>query len=68
MEWLCAGTGLLVLLSVGGLLALGGLVLLLIKLGVIVRYATTPEPQDLSGDYALDGSKSPRPEDNRNGE
>jgi len=67
MEWLCAGTGLLVLLSVGGLLALGGLVLLLIKLGVIVRYATTPEPQDLSGDYALDGSRASTPEDGQNG-
>ena len=66
MEWLCAGTALWVVLSVAGLLVLGGLIILLIKLGVIVRYATTPEPQDLASDYNLEESKASTPEEGQN--
>jgi hypothetical protein len=67
VEWLCAGTVLWIALPVIGLLLLGGLILLLIKLGVIVRYATTPEPQDLASDYALEESKASTPEEEQNG-
>jgi hypothetical protein len=65
MEWLCAGTVVWVALALLGLLALGGLILLVIKLGVIVRYATTPEPQDLSSEYTLEESKATAPEEGR---
>lgn len=68
MEWLCAGSALWIVLTVGGLLALGGLIILLVKLGVIAQYATKPEPSDSSGDYMLENSKTPAPEENRHGE
>jgi hypothetical protein len=68
MELLCAGSALWIALTVGGLLALGGLIILLIKLGVIAKYATSPEPSDSSGDYTLEGSKTPAPEESRHGE
>lgn len=58
MEWLCAGAVIWVALAVIGLVALAGLIALLIKLGVIVRYAAKPEAQD-TGDYTLDESRTP---------
>ena len=68
MECLCTGTMLWIALTVGGLLAMGGLIVLLIKLGVIAKYATRPEPPDSSGDYTLDESKTPAPEESQHGE
>jgi len=58
MEWICAGSALWIALAIGGLLAAAGLVFLLIKLGVIFHYASTPKPTGESGDYALDESKA----------
>jgi|GEM_PF-1720664 hypothetical protein len=58
MEWLCAGAVIWVALAVIGLVALAGLIFLLVKLGVIVHYATRAEPQD-TGDYTLDASGAP---------
>ncbi|MDH7488144.1 MAG: hypothetical protein QHH80_01380 [Anaerolineae bacterium] len=58
MEWLCAGAAIWVALAVIGLIALAGLILLLVKLGVIVHYATKPEPQETS-DYTLADSHAP---------
>lgn len=58
MEWLCAGVVIWAALAVVGLIALAGLIVLLVKLGVIVHYATKPEPQS-TGDYALDDSGTP---------
>ena len=57
MEWICAGAGLWVFLAVVGLLALAGLVVLLLKLGVIVHYAAKPEEPDTHGDYNLRQSR-----------
>ena len=68
MECLCTGTLLWIALTVGGLLAMGGLILLLIKLGVIAKYATKPEPKDSSDEYTLDESKAPAPEEGQHGE
>lgn len=61
MEWLCAGAVIWVALAIIGLLALGGLIVLLVKLGVIVHYAAKPEPRDTSADYGLDDSRMPAP-------
>lgn len=58
MEWLCAGAVIWVALAVVGLIALAGLIVLLVKLGVIVHYASKPQPQD-TGDYTLDDSRTP---------
>ncbi len=49
---------------VGGA-ALVGLVVLLLKLGVIVHYATKPEPPDTARDYSLDESHESRQEGER---
>lgn len=59
MEWLCAGAVIWVALAIVGLIALAGLVLLLVKLGVIVHYAANPEPQEMFGDYTLADSGTP---------
>ncbi len=59
MEWLCAGAAIWVILAVIGMLALAGLIVLLVKLGVIVHYAAKPEPPDASANYALDDSRTP---------
>ncbi len=57
MEWICAGAGLWVFLAVVGLLALAGLVILLLKLGVIVHYAAKPEDSGSDVDYDLHQSR-----------
>lgn len=62
MEWLCAGAVIWVALVVIGLVALAGLIVLLVKLGVIVHYAAKPEPQDMSADYRLDDSRASAPQ------
>lgn len=58
MEWICAGAVIWIALAIIGLFALAGLILLLIKLGVIVHYAAKPEPPDIGG-YTLDESRTP---------
>lgn len=58
MEWLCAGAVIWVALAIIGLIALAGLIVLLVKLGVIAHYAAKTEPQDASGDYTLDESRA----------
>lgn len=58
MEWLCAGAVIWVALAIIGLITLAGLIVLLVKLGVIVHYAAKPEPQDASGDYTLGESRA----------
>lgn len=65
MEWACAGTLLWVILALAGGAALIGLVVLLLKLGVILHYATKPEPQDTARDYSLDESHESRQEGER---
>ena len=57
MEWLCAGAAIWVVLAIVGLLALAGLVIVLVKLGVIVHYAAKPEAPDVAGDYDLGESR-----------
>lgn len=57
MEWICTGAALWVLLAIVGLLGLAGLVVVLLKLGVIVHYATKPEDSEAGGDYDLGQSK-----------
>jgi len=48
-----------VLACLGGLLALAGLVILLLKLGVIAHLWTRPEPVDESPGHTLDQSREP---------
>jgi len=58
VEWLCAGAVIWVALAVIGLIALAGLIVLLVKLGVIAHYWTRAEPQN-TGDYTLGDSHAP---------
>jgi len=46
-----------VLIGLGGLLALGGVLVLLLKLGVIAHAYTKPEPEDHSGGHTLAQSR-----------
>jgi len=55
---LMCGSGLLaVLVLFVLLLALAGLIILLLKLGVIFHYATKQEPEGQSSEYSLEQSK-----------
>jgi len=57
MEWICAGAALWLFLAVLGLLVLTGLVVLLVKLGVIVHYAAKPQDSEVGAEYELNQSK-----------
>jgi hypothetical protein len=48
-----------ILICLGGLLALAGVVLVLLKLGVIAHLWTRPEPVDESPGHTLDQSREP---------
>jgi hypothetical protein len=56
MESLCAGPFVLLLVGGGLLLALGAGAVVLIKLGVLARYAVKEETPD-EGTYGLDESR-----------
>ena len=47
----------IILAGLGGLLALGGVLVLLLKLGVIAHYYTKDDPVDESGGHTLSQSR-----------
>ena len=55
MESICFSVA-IVALGLGLLAGVGGLILVLIKLGVIAQYATREEPED-TANYSLDESR-----------
>jgi hypothetical protein len=54
---LLAAAGCLVLLGLGGIV---GLVVLLLKLGVIGQYALKQEPEEIDAEYSLSQSREAR--------